>query len=71
LATGYEFRCHNATVEVSPAQEASCVDRGSDDSPLRLNQRFATNIGHRSAASQAGVGSHSNSPLRSIHEAHH
>jgi len=45
------------------------MDRGSDDSPLRLNQRLPTNIGPRSAASQAGEGSYS--PLRSIHEERH
>ena len=69
MATGYEFRCHNAIVAVSPTQEACGVDRGSDDSPLRLNQRLPTNIGPRSAASQAGEGSYS--PLRSIHEERH
>jgi len=71
LATGHDCPFRSAIVAVPPAQEARGVDRGSNHSPLQLNQRFATNIGHRSAASQAGVGSHSNSPLRSIHEAHH
>ncbi len=40
------------------------MDRGSDDSPLRLNQRFATNIGPRSAADQAAGAS----ALRKPHE---
>jgi len=37
LATGHELHRHNAIVKVSQAQEARGVDRGSDDSPLRLN----------------------------------
>jgi len=56
LATGHELHRHSAIVAVSPTQETSSVDRGSDDSPLRLNQRSPTNIGHRSAAVPAQAG---------------
>ena len=64
MATGHELHRHSAIVAVPPAQEARGVARGSDDSPLQLNQRFATNIGHRSAADQAAGAS----PLRKPHE---
>ena len=64
MATGYDCPFRSAIIAVPPAQEASCVDRGSDDSPLQLNQRLPTNIGHRSAADQAAGAS----PLRVCHE---